>query len=71
MSPSIKAYGQYVGAQPFGALDRLPTSLYQPGTFSRRELASQINVAVYLDGDEVGGNVVQKITEQVRGQGGF
>jgi len=68
---AMRAYGQYVGAQPFGALDRLPPSLYRPGTFTGRELASQINVAVYLDGAEIGGNVISHIEEDIRSQGGL
>lgn len=68
---AMKAYGEWYGRQPFGALDRLPPSLYEPGTFTDVELRKQIYVSVYLDGEEIGGNVVQRVTEQVREQGGL
>lgn len=68
---AIEKYGEWFGRQPFGALDRLPPSLYKPGTFTPEELRKQIHVNVYLDGEEIGGNAIQRVTEQVRQQGGL
>ena len=68
---AIEKYGEWFGRQPFGALDRLPPSLYKPGTFTPEELRKQIYVSVYLDGEPIDGNVIQRVTNQVGLQGGL
>lgn len=68
---AIEKYGEWFGRQPFGPLGRLPPSLYRPGTFTPEELRKQTYISIYLDGEEIGGNVIQKVEEKVRLQGGL